>query len=1233
MKITLEPGYDAHVSWSNRTIRLENIRTRTTTGYCKIGELNAKIGRRAGGHKLLDRITIEEIELTDCSFEPNFDSQETQETRFDYKERILHFIKLIDGFSLPDLTVSKIICNRCRFNWRSGEFPFDLQFENLTGYYRPDRPADSIGIQTNLTYALGGERTYLRGKCAVEIKNDEDRPGSKKLVIQTKEQPIAARNGQFETLPNMDIQSTFFGLTRNGTHFNIQAKTDTPFEYSPLGISFNDLRSEFNGVLQVSRNTVQLFCQTNAQILNCTHDGEELELSPSADMRFRFAFDLVTGKITVDSLSGELQEKHGANLNIVQNGVVSFELQPDGSYSFEPNASSIHIFSADPIPLDPFDPITPIRVKGYNVLADYLIKLDPKAESISGTMDFGIVPQKKEHPEFLGKFKFETEGITEVRSFKIKESKLECVHEKRNLLKADLSGEYTFDELDLIGEIDYRPYELGKALGYDLTALAKTLKKVELNDVLHHAKGNIHIYLPQLDSTWNMTSSIEGLNFTDKTGEKVSTTLNGIGDFHYDKESAQWKVGGTFQCLSGEDISITVSYNASQLGQISGTATISHAKHHFMKQFMEKFFDETDYIGKLPLNELNFRCAYSWASGQDYPIVDQTSLVLTFQENENIEISEFSINPAKTAQDILQGDFTLKINDIPLSYGNAFLPADLASFEEGKMTGEFHCTHPEGSETLHLEGEAKCFDVISCLDERTREFKKIAMGGKADYSFKDSKITLSNFFIDLEDTKGGKIAFFEGSGIIVPNEKSADFSLSEVRCGPEILNYIRYCAQKSFAFDRLEAIGKVDYHIRDGYGTHTMEGEFELKHVQLSSSNPDVYQFPDLHGKLGGMFSWVDSEFCLYGDATVELLDENNKKIASGAYLHTPDRGGIPYIESDTVDLGFALAYFNYNIPANPNWIEGDEYEPPEFYTFPLQFDLEGLYAGKEYEGAAQFIMEFSDHTMRVKDLVLSGLAAGDGTAIFDFSNKKTEYHICPHLRDIQIEKAMALCSEFGFNINMEGLTGSIADVDGELSGKGFSTEDYRRELEFDFDIKMGKIDYDSKSSNHNKSIYTLFLEIPLVLVPRFIDLLPIDTLKNILKLATASSFLDVLTGNKALSFKNGDAKLKLKEGVLHIENMELNGQSLDTFRAAGTINLLTDEQIDLVYSCQFGELIIPLYLYGNYKDPDLNETKSFIHFWSENTTNLLMLVPNLIMFNEDNILLKTIQSSEDEEE
>ena len=1238
VEVVGEPG--VIVFLANREVFLSGLKVK-----CPAGVIEARsCGFRLDGVNM-DGWTVKEVQVSHVhaeglratlDFARYIDSQSGQADRSISGEKVRTFShKVWNKASKPVVRVADLTLLNAEAGWRSGAVQSRITVSDLTALF-DDGVLTRPQMVCGLRFHLNDPQRLL--ECGARIKASSSRGGESIIVSATANEPLVIE------LPDSHLEFPASESTEmvmqyepesDALRFGGEWTNSGLWSYKPWDLSMENTLLELFGTLALDGEKLRVRIGANALGSGIVCRGTEIPGDTVFEAKGDVVFDLATGGVMLDSVSGHLVDPDGGRLNLETSGVFEFVRHEDATYTLDPHAASLNLSTAKPVDLTPFDPVLPFNSVDKELDFKYSIELDPEKVCLLGNADALVRDRKTGKRVFDADAEFETDGVTRIGSFHVSHCGL-AFYDGENedrICSAQLAGKYNVRTLSLTGDLKYFPYRIIEAYGdQSLAELCSFLDDANLREARHDATAELDIDLVNMVAKLHKESHLSHLALNGTGGKTLELAAVGDADFRLAPDEQGWQLNCELDLEAGEDFHAVLKASGGSLTAISGNVAMDRLSDVLARQLERKFFPGR---GDLPV--LRFANASVSASFRCEPADSCISIARLSTE---IDTGDGTLS-VQCGSDFIWRDgtfsylpmrFTMKTVGLPVSFWEPMLDGgDDFRFAGGTVTAEFDLS--VGEDVVGGEGKLVGNDLTLLLNGQPLELARLGLNGNFQFDRDHALLILPELNVDIQDRQARQTLFASGSGTVdLANESRTRMKFPEVRFGPEVLYLIGYGVERSFYFEDLDTGGQVDFRADHDFAEMNWTGDLKINRLQLQSDEPEEYRFPELNGRLNGELLWTDGE--MFGDVVIRLADTAGEEHISGRYLYRHGEDVMPKFISSSLDLPFAVSYFRYNHNTDP----GVEKTAISLIDKTFVLDLHGIYARNHaliFSGAGLLeLQDGDDPAILVPHAEFSGDVFGSASAEIHLKDGAWPFEVEADLNNIPFDKSFTafLATDDSPEIPRR-LRGFVKRLKASVRGEGFTTEALTKNLQADCKAELEGVSL--RTSLRDRSLFLNILLLPLVSVPHLIDYVPSEMLRRALRLTTAGTIMDMISGDAPIKFTRGTMEMSVRHGAIELKSLELEGDQIENYSANGTIDLAGDGEAELETSARFALLYWPFYLKGSIFDPKVSYGRSISHFFSDNTKHLITLFPNLIInaFTDEEAEEIDRQESEKEKE
>lgn len=1118
-----------------------------------------------------------------------------------------------DRASKPVVRMSDLTLLDAEFGWQAGAARSRISISDLFAKFEDGnltRPELNCGVK----YRLSDPQRLL--SCGGRISVASSGEGGKLVVSLEANEPLLIdlpdSHLEFPGIESAELVMQYdpenADLGFGGEWTNAER-----WEYKPLSLGLDNTGVKVFGTLALEGEKLRLKFRLDMQ-------GDGLvcrDIGIPGDVLFdangNVEFDLATGGVTLDTLSGHLTGPDGGRLDLGTTGVFEFVRHEDATYTLNPHEAKLNVATEKPIDLTPYDPVLPFDSAGKELSFEYSIDLDPGKVCLLGGAKAEVREQAEKKRVFDMDAVFETEGITRIGSFNVSQCGMSFYDGEDPICRAQLAGTYNVRTVSLKGDVIYFPYRMIERYGdRPLADLCSFLDDANLRDAEHDATAELEIDLINMAATLHKESHLSHLALNGSGHKNLVLDAIGDADFRLEPDGRGWQLDSSLELNAGDDFHARLSATGSSKSAISGAVEVDQLSDALARQLGDKFFPERD---DLPF--LRFVNATASAS---FRCVPETSSITLNRMAAKIDNGDGSLSvlcgTGLTWEDGAFSrspmEFSLKMNSLPVSFWDSFLDdGDGFRLAGGVVTSELDISISADGVLVGGEGKLVGTDLTLLLDGKPRELPRLGLNGSFQFNTEKRFLVLPEMNVDIQDRRARQTMFASGSGTVdLADGCRTRMKFPEVRFGPECLYLVGYGVERSFYFEDLETGGEVDFTADHDFDEMSWTGNLKVNRLRLQSDEPEEYCFPELSGRLEGELSWADGE--MYGDVSIRLADAENEEHISGQYLYRRGEDTLPKFISSSLDLPFAVSYFQYNHNTDP----GMEKKSISLIDKTFALDLHGIYSRNHaliFSGTGLMeLQDGDDPAILVPHAEFSGDVFGVASAEIHLKDGAWPFDVEADLNNIPLDKSFTafLATDDSPEIPRR-LRGFVKRMKATVHGEGFTKEALTKNLQADCTGELEGISL--RTYLRDRSVFLNILLLPLVSVPHLIDYVPGDVLRRALRLMTAGTLMDMISGDAPVEFSHGTMEMSVRKGVIDLKTLDLDGEVIESYHANGTIDLAGDGEAELETMARFALFFWPFYLNGNILDPQVSYGRSISHFFTDNAKHLITLFPNMI--------------------
>ncbi len=1220
--VELEGEPDVMVSLSDREILVAGLKVNTPAGVIEAKTFGLRLDGMVLGGRTLKEIRVSNVHADGLRVSLDFARLAEIQNEHgpgeggepDSGEKVRTFSHLLwDRASKPVVRMADLTLLDAEAGWQAGAVRSRISVSDLFARFEDGcltRPEINCGVK----YRLNDPQRSLECGGRINVLSSDD--GGKLIVSLDAEEPLVI------DLPDSHLEFPAFESTELVMQYDPETAdlgfggewtNSSSWEYKPLNVSLENTVFNVFGTLALVGEKLRLKfgVDTQGNGLVCRDIGIPGDIL--FDAKGNVEFDLVTGGVTLDSVSGHLTGPNGGRLNFGTTGVFEFVRYEDATYTLNPHAAKLTVATENAVDLTPFDPVLPFASAGRGLSFDYFVELDPEKVCLLG----GAKAEVRDHDGgkrvFDADAEFETEGITRIGSFNVSRFGMAFYDGEEQICKAQLAGTYNVRTLSLKGGLNYYPYRMIETYGdQTLAELCGYLDDANLREAEHDATAELEVDLINMEAKLHKESHLSHLALNGSGNKNLVVDAIGDADFRLEPDDRGWQLDCSLDLKAGDDFHALVSASGGSKSAISGRLEVDRLSDTLARQLEIKLFPGRD---ELPL--LRFVNATAAASFRCEP---ETSRITLNRMSSKIDNGDGSLSVVcGTGLTWENGafswsplQFNLKMNSLPVSFLEPLLTGDDFRLAGGIVTSEFDVTVSGDGTVIGGEGKLVGNSLSVLINGEPREAARLGANGSFQLNTEKGFLVLPELNVDVQDRQARQTLFASGSGTVdLADDFRTRMKFPEARFGPEVLYLIGYGVERSFYFEDLDAAGEIDFQAGHHFKEMSWTGGLNINRLKLQSDTPEEYQFPELSGRIEGTLSWADKE--MYGDALIRLADAYGEEHISGQFIHRRGEDALPKFISSSLDLPFTVSYFQYNHNTDP----GMETTAISLIDKTFELDLHGIYSKKHaliFSGTGLLVLQGGDDSaILVPHAVFSGDVFGTASAEIRVKDGAWPFDVEADLTNIPFDKSFTafLATDDSPEIP-HNLRGYVRQLDASVHGEGFTTEALTKNLRADCKAELEGVSL--RTYLRDRSLFLNILLLPLVSMPRLIDYVPGEMLRRALRLTTAGALMEMISGDAPVEFRHGMMELSVRHGVIELKSLDLEGEVIESYHASGTIDLAGDGEAELETMARFALLYWPFYLSGNILDPQVSYGKSISHFFSDNTKYLVTLFPNMII-------------------
>ena len=390
-----EPG--VAVSIANREILLTGLKVRFSAGEIEADTLGLRLddvkltgrtlkelyvsGVRAEGV----RATLDFSRLADSRKESGVEASAEAAGRQDSGETVRGLSRLIwDRASRPVVRMSDLTMSDAEIGWQAGAVRSRISVSDLYAIFEDGsltRPEMSCGVKCR----LNDPQRLLECGGRISVSSSD---GGESLIVS-----VAADGPLVIELPDFLLEFPAFESTELAMRYDPE-NADLEFggewsdadrwEYRPLNLSLDNTLVKVFGTLTLDGEKLKLGLDADTLGTGIVCRNVSIPGDTQFHVKGNAEFDLATGGVTLDSVSGYLTGPNGGRLILGTTGVFEFVRYEDATYTLNPHAAKLSVATEKAVDLTPFDPVLPFDSAGRELEFDYTVELDPEKICLLG---------------------------------------------------------------------------------------------------------------------------------------------------------------------------------------------------------------------------------------------------------------------------------------------------------------------------------------------------------------------------------------------------------------------------------------------------------------------------------------------------------------------------------------------------------------------------------------------------------------------------------------------------------------------------------------------------------------------------------------------------------------------------------------------------------------------------------------------------------------------------------
>ena len=650
----------------------------------------------------------------------------------DSGEKVRTFSHLIwDRASKPVVRMMDLSLLDAEVCWWSGAAQSVISISDLEAEFedgRLTRPQMICGVKYSLS------EPWRSIQAGTRLKASASRGGEGVIVSATGNGPLVIElpetRLEFPAMESTDM-IVQYEPESDSVRFGGEWTDSDRWEYKPLDMSLDNALLEVFGTLALDGEKLRLRFGATAQGSDIVCRDNAIPGDVALEAKCNVDFDLVTGGVTLDSLSGRLSGPDGGQIDLQTSGVFEFVRHEDATYTLEPQAARLSLSTGKPLNLTRFDPVLPFNAVGRELTADYYIELDPEEVRLLGGAKATVRNRETGFREFDADAGFETDGVNRIGSFHVSHCGVSFFDGDDRICQALLTGEYNIRTASLQGNLTYYPYRMIETFGdSDLAGLCVFLDDAHLRGAEHAAAAELELDLVNMSAKLHKESHLSHLALTGTDGNNLELDAIGDADFRLDPDGQGWQLECGLDLKAGTEFHAVLNANGSSENAITGRLEIDRLGDALVRQMEHKFFPGRDDLPVLRFLNAAISADFRCDPENSRIVLSGVDAALDNGEGRAELHSKTDFAWENGAFVRVPADFTLKTNSLPVSFWEPLF-GDEEAFRPvgGVMSSELDISVSTDGSVVNGDGKLVCTDLTILLDGKPREMARLGANG------------------------------------------------------------------------------------------------------------------------------------------------------------------------------------------------------------------------------------------------------------------------------------------------------------------------------------------------------------------------------------------------------------------------------------------------------------------------------------------------------------------------
>ncbi len=945
---------------------------------------------------------------------------------------------------------------------------------------------------------------------------------------------------------------------------------------------------------------------------------------------------------SLDNFFWQIRQKEKTVLEAETTGKLAVCYNADKSWSLEKSPASLSL-KTEEFPLTVFNNFVPFQIHTGTLSAGYLLHIDPEKKCLTGSFSglFKDLELYRNNSLFFRRHTadvnctFNSDGLVNLKKIRIPDFSITSTGSKG-----------VFASMKLAGHCDFITHTIALSGTAD-TLLPKLLHKIAwkpvqiLSQELDESRNLSYIDL-KVDLPAN-TISYQAKSETKTPELPAPLQMESKGKLKLHPGSQQFLLDH-FALSVPEHFLLTMTGNAAfSSGQYTAGIKVQKVSPELIRNLWTAAEPDDPYdlelIRKLHFRNITANMVLSYQDKDDRFLAKSADFMFTYAPGQSVKVHltaplEGNLKTMK----FQDGTGELHFADFPMSFCNLFIP----DYMRYKFTGGII----NGTADLHFINppEKIGFDASLFIDDLRAKKRNIELPcGSCTITGKGS---FNKFFTNFEYHDGVGRIIRNGEPILEVNSNGtldmfapykADFYFKT----PNITKQYMELLCSGFCYRDFNANGSFSVHCINNYRDLTLKMEQNiLKAVPVYPEN-SVIQEPELHGKLRLNYDIHGKEKLLtWNDSSLILKNSDEKTVLhfamDGSWKQNPERNVSSCIlRSDAADLQMlTLAVKGAKEQRKDNaemadsktdtdtadrkqiqkWNMPDQ-EPDALDFADFATKLQVILRNWTYSDLlnAELDAEFTAENNTFSAKNISG-KLNDGTFQFH-ANANTgvsdgwELNADGTLKKLDIAPLIECFASD--SLKEKKILGTIDMLRLTAETKGITPASLDNSLKINGCAEVSNVSFPLTSAESVSVLKLLVL--PVVLLPRIVEVIPEENTRNALKQSIIGDAVDILSGKRNLELSRGQVRIHSSQNRgtdLVFDKFLFVGPAAQLRTKSMTVNPVHNE-VSAETETFFAGLLYPLNLSGKLDHPNIDYSAVLLNLLTPRQF-LRLLVPGV---------------------